>query len=247
MALIDDALVPYALIASPLRAISFIIPDATFEELHSDDLAVTDHPVETGAAISDHAFKLPSRLEMRCGWSNSTAGTEGHAQAIYQRLLTLQASREPFNVFTGKRAYRNMLLGGIRVETSAASEDVLLVVAGLREVIITQTQQASAGSANQAMPEKTASTNEGGNVQPQSFGETSQTSTDFSSPDPSLGLGPSGADASAGDFDFGDGMPVAGGPATGAGNIAPGSLPGNAGFFGSFGPNAFVLSGNSPF
>lgn len=163
--LIGDALAPYALISSPLRSISTIIPDVVIDEVHTDDLAITDHPVETGAAISDHAFKIPSRVQMRCGFSNSSAGTEGYVQSVYQALLALQARREPFDVFTGKRVYRNMLLERVAVETNEASENTLMVIAGLREIILTRTQTAGASKDSQAMPEKTASTTDGGTTQ----------------------------------------------------------------------------------
>jgi hypothetical protein len=42
------------------------IPDATIEEVHNDELEITDHPVEKGTTISDHAFKRPSELIDHC-------------------------------------------------------------------------------------------------------------------------------------------------------------------------------------
>lgn len=48
-----------------------IIAQATIEETHQDELEITDHPVELGAMISDHAFKHPSEVILRMGWSNS--------------------------------------------------------------------------------------------------------------------------------------------------------------------------------
>jgi hypothetical protein len=50
---------------------SLFVPDATIEEVHSDDLEITDHPVEQGTVISDHAFKRPSELIITAGWSDS--------------------------------------------------------------------------------------------------------------------------------------------------------------------------------
>lgn len=50
---------------------SLFVPDATIEEVHSDDLEITDHPVEQGTVISDHAFKRPSELIVTAGWSDS--------------------------------------------------------------------------------------------------------------------------------------------------------------------------------
>jgi len=38
-----------------------LTPQVTIEEVHHDDLEITEHPVERGAAIGDHAFKATSR------------------------------------------------------------------------------------------------------------------------------------------------------------------------------------------
>lgn len=51
-----------------------IIAQATIEETHQDELDITDHPVEQGSTISDHAFKRPERVIIRCAWSNSPSG-----------------------------------------------------------------------------------------------------------------------------------------------------------------------------
>lgn len=53
------------------RSIGPIIANITEEERHQDDLEITDHPVERGATISDHAFKRPAEVILRCGWTNS--------------------------------------------------------------------------------------------------------------------------------------------------------------------------------
>jgi len=47
---------------------------ATIREIHNDELEVTEHPVEVGAMISDHAFKRPAELVLEIAWSNSPSG-----------------------------------------------------------------------------------------------------------------------------------------------------------------------------
>ena len=49
----------YALISSPVRSIGTVIPDVVIEEAHRDELIITQHPVEKGATITDHAFARP--------------------------------------------------------------------------------------------------------------------------------------------------------------------------------------------
>lgn len=46
------------------RQLAGFIPDVVVEERHIDDLEITQHPVERGANISDHAYKRPPELEM---------------------------------------------------------------------------------------------------------------------------------------------------------------------------------------
>lgn len=52
-------------------------PHVTLEENHFDDLEITEHPVEQGAAIADHAFKRPGEVVIKCAWSNSPPGSGG--------------------------------------------------------------------------------------------------------------------------------------------------------------------------
>lgn len=67
-----------------------IIPQVTLEELHHDEVMITSHPVERGAAISDHAFKMPVEVIIRAAWSNSpssSGGIFGQAVGVAAALL----------------------------------------------------------------------------------------------------------------------------------------------------------------
>lgn len=133
------------------RKIGIIVPSVVISEKHSDTLEITEHPVEIGAAVSDHAYKRPSEVVMQVGFAGGgslldlldtssiglTAGLS--PKEVYQNLLDLQSTRVPFDVVTGKRIYSNMLLRGLEVETDSTTENVLSAVVTLREVIITST------------------------------------------------------------------------------------------------------------
>lgn len=182
-----------SILIKPARTIGPIIAQVTIQEVHQDTLEITDHPVEMGAVISDHAFKRPAELTITCAWSNSPNGNGSNAllnaglastvlglqgansatvltgavggalggaidqtaagvqalltgnspdqvKAIYQRLLRLQEERIPFDVTTGKRTYKNMLLRQLQVTTDKTSENALQVVATLRQVILVSTK-----------------------------------------------------------------------------------------------------------
>ena len=120
------------------RRIGLIVPSVVISEKHDDSLEITEHPVEVGAAISDHAFRRPSGVVMQDTTSfGLSAGLS--PREVYQNLLDLQNSRVPFDVVTGKRLYSNMLIRAIEVTTERSTENVLSAVLTLREVIITST------------------------------------------------------------------------------------------------------------
>ncbi len=135
------------------RKIGMIVPSVVISEKHTDMLEITEHPVEVGAAVADHAYKKPSEVVMEVGFagggalldfaSNLTATSllGLSPQQTYQEILDLQESRIPFDVVTGKRLYSNMLIRALEVTTDKTTENVLSAVLTLREVLISRTQQ----------------------------------------------------------------------------------------------------------
>lgn len=148
------------------RIIGPFIANVTVEELHRDELIITEHPVEQNAAITDHAYKKPSSIIIRAGWSNSSEqalGNPNYVQEIYQLFLVLQASRQPFDVITGKRFYTNMLMQSLSVRTDEKTENALDMVVECREVILVTTQTSQLASpANMAAPQTTSPTTDTG-------------------------------------------------------------------------------------
>lgn len=130
-----------------------LVPSVVVSEKHTDRLEITAHPVEKGAAVSDHAYKHPAEVILELGFAGGGslldfADTRRAGlslglspQETYQKIAALQALREPFSVITGKRTYENMLIKAIEVTTDRHSEHVLLCTLTLREVIITSTQK----------------------------------------------------------------------------------------------------------
>lgn len=166
-----------ALLIGSGRMIGGIRPNIVLEEVGRDTTFITNHPVEKGAAISDHAFMMPVEVEIRCAWSDSSGGYQGYSRQMYEALQGLQIAREPFTVVTGKRMYSNMLIAGLEITTNATAEFALLARIFCREVIIVSTQTVSAGTASgsgspgtQANPGRTSSSSSGGTVQPKEAG-----------------------------------------------------------------------------
>lgn len=168
-----------SLMIKPHRAIGAFTAHATVREDHTDSLQITEHPVEQGATIADHAYKLPAEVVIEAMWSNSPASGAGSGIAspqaytsafvgtgagqvadIYAKLLELQESRILFDVYTGKRVYRNMLLRTLVQKTDKDTEFALRVTATCRQVVIakTQTLTVPAPASAQTFPGSTAQT-----------------------------------------------------------------------------------------
>jgi len=113
-----------------IRSIGGIIPDVVVEETHTDEIEITQHPVQQGAAISDHAYKKPMTLKM------SVMFGKDDINITYKKLLDLQNKNEPMDVVTGKRSYKNMMIKSLSVTTNKDTNSILKVEAELTEVII---------------------------------------------------------------------------------------------------------------
>lgn len=149
---------------APVRRIGLLIPGVVLEEDGQDQLEITRHPVERGAPVSDHAFKLPAELVMRCAWGGPMG--PAYLRGVYQALLALQAEREPFTVSTGKRVYPNMLMRSLSVSTAGPrDENLLAVTCAFQEVLFAETQETTlAPRESQAQPHNTAAPVAGGSV-----------------------------------------------------------------------------------
>lgn len=170
---------------SPNRNIGGLIAQVTVEEHHRDRITITEHPVEQSASITDHYYKNPSEVRIRCGWSNSSiaalAGigesllsgnisqlftSPGYVNDIYTKLLALQLSQTVLTVVTARRTYNSMLLEEITLVTDAETENALLVDVLCKEVILVQTSSTGVlNPANMKSPETTAPIQSQGLVQ----------------------------------------------------------------------------------
>ena len=156
-------------VIAPRRRMGPLVMHCVMEEGHTDDLEITEHPVEMGASINDHAFKRPATLTLRGGWSNSSqlaGGNENYVREMYAALLELQEAREPFDVVTGKRAYKNMLLQSVSMTTDETTEHALVVSCELKQVNIVETMETGIPPrANHRNPGATGGTGERGGKQ----------------------------------------------------------------------------------
>jgi hypothetical protein len=134
--------------AAPDRVIQ---ADAVVEESHHDELMMTDHPVEQGATITDHAYKMPAELTLTYGWSGShvsAIGNSDYLRDLYRRLFQLQIDRTLFSVDTGKRTYQDMLMKSLSLTNDERTENVIVVKMVCRQILLAKTTTASVANNN---------------------------------------------------------------------------------------------------
>jgi hypothetical protein len=101
--------------------------DAEIHVEHQQQLRKTEHPVQTGASISDHAYIVPARLVLDVGMSDAMdayfdpstwSGSPSKSISAYQTMVALQFSRVPLSITTRLRTYKNMVIESLMpVET----------------------------------------------------------------------------------------------------------------------------------
>jgi hypothetical protein len=132
------------------RSIGGIIADVTVEEQERDDVTSTEHPVEQGAPVGDHAFKRPEEVTIRAGWNEALSGDLSAESGVYGIILNWQASFVLFDLYTAKRRHKNMLLSSVISITDEHSAYSLMLQLSCKEMILTKTQTAQTGISGNA-------------------------------------------------------------------------------------------------
>lgn len=120
--------------------------DAIIRAEHTSALRITEHPVQNGANITDHAFSLPARLALDIGMSDAMgsfvqgqwSGDSPKSVTAYQVLRKLQDDRLPLAVVTRLAAYENMLIEQIAAPDDARTLYGLRATVTLRQIIMAQ-------------------------------------------------------------------------------------------------------------
>jgi hypothetical protein len=159
----------------PLRQIGPLFATITATEVITDELEITQHPVQNGAAVTDHSYLKPATVQISVMFD----ATLQPLTTTYAQLLKLQSDRIPINVITGKRAFDNMLIKSLAVTTDAQTENSLAVDLDLQQILMVNslTVAASRGTtkkptaakvskANQKTPKKTDTTAAAGTKKP---------------------------------------------------------------------------------
>ena len=135
-----------------------LVLDASVSETHSQEIEVTDHPVEQGANITDHRRRKPFVLTMEGiitntplpvesaakstqtydgkSWTSRASAVPGRAEDAYATLQALCDSSKLLTITTALKVYPNMTLTSLSVPRDASTGQSLRFHATLREIRI---------------------------------------------------------------------------------------------------------------
>ena len=123
--------------------------DATLSESFESSLSWTEHPVEDGSTISDHAVRLPRKLSLSGVVTRAPAAMitgpnpdPAHLDDTIRALEGLMTDRQPVSVYTGLRAYPRLYVESLSVSRSAGDGQRANVQMSLREIEIVEAQTA---------------------------------------------------------------------------------------------------------
>lgn len=93
-----------------------------------EDSKLMEHPLETGATITDHTIILPTEIEL------SLIPTRGEYRDVYQRIRQSFKNRDLLVVQTKTGVYDNLVIQSVPHEEDPEQFDTIAIALKLREV-----------------------------------------------------------------------------------------------------------------
>lgn len=141
-----------------------LIFDAIFSTDYLHSLSITDHPVQTGANISDHAYEEASVLTFEIGMSDvmtsissESFGEGTRSITAYKKIRELQSQRVPITVVTKFGTYTNMMVETLAVPDDSTTMTALKATVVLKQIFVVNVSTVKISE----RPQKSNSTNEG--------------------------------------------------------------------------------------
>lgn len=126
--------------------------DASIEETHIAENAITQFPVESGVDISDHVRRQPYRVTIRGLVTDhpitlgGTLGSSGRSLEAYGKALYMMAEAQLITVVTSLNTYENMVIESMEVPRNPKRGKAVEMVLSLREIQTAQVALAAGTS-----------------------------------------------------------------------------------------------------
>lgn len=163
--------------------------DAVFSTDHSANLTVTQHPVQSGASISDHAYMEPDEVSIEIGMTDvasdaTSAGTSRSVNA-YTQLRAIMEQREPVTLITRLKTYQNMIITSMSAPDDYKTMHALRVsvyfqqinIVSVSTIAVQETVTGSKSSASGSSSSSKKSTSGGSSAKTQTTKQTTKATT----------------------------------------------------------------------
>lgn len=125
-----------------------LVFDAWLRLHHTNSLTYTQHPVESGANITDHSFVNPIRFSFDIGMTDCVKSlipgqfpaTPTRAINAYNTLVQLQATRQFLTLDSKYGHYESILIESIDVSDDYQTSEALKATINLVQIIVADTQ-----------------------------------------------------------------------------------------------------------
>jgi hypothetical protein len=126
--------------------------DAVLRVQHSSKRQITEHPVQWGAAVADHSYKIPDRVSLEIGMSDSmqsfdvtqySAGGGGKSVNAYREFIALQDSGQPLTLNTRLKRYENMVIEDIPTIDTYETVNTLKCTITFKQILVGKTGKVS--------------------------------------------------------------------------------------------------------
>lgn len=145
--------------------------DAAFRVEHFQNLRHTEHPIQSGSSIVDHAYLTPARVALEIGMSDSMdrysqgvyTSDKSKSVAAFNTFLDIQAKRVPVTLNTRLKKYVNMLVEDVRASDDNSTLHGLKATIYFYELIVgtVTSSPTNSDSGSSARPDQTNVNNEG--------------------------------------------------------------------------------------
>lgn len=126
------------------RTVGPVPVDVILLEGHSSRATISEHPIEDGSSVNDHAYIEPKRLTLEVA--------DEKAADTYIEFVNVQELREPFDVVSGLAVYTNMMIEGIEAKRDKRTYRILMATIYLREIVIVGGKPGSVSSNFDELP-----------------------------------------------------------------------------------------------
>lgn len=184
---------------------------------HEAEERITRNPVQTGSAISDHAYAEPMRVTAELIMSDALqsftigqfANGPSRSVAAFQLLLQLKASRSVVQIATRLNTYQNMLIESVTAHEKADTRFGLSATVTFRQIILASVEQVQSNMSfgdnynpitDSTRPQTTAGSSIVGQAQPQTVPQSMQHNNNIANAPAGAGLSSVPVVTGAGDW-----------------------------------------------